>query len=67
MLGYNPNVVNKRDIEQVVEALPAEASLDDAMHALYLRALIDRAERDIREGRTCTHEQAKQRLAKWLR
>jgi predicted transcriptional regulator len=51
----------------VIEALPEDASMDDIMRALYIRAKIERAERSIDEGRGVTHEEAKKRLQKWLK
>jgi S-ribosylhomocysteine lyase LuxS involved in autoinducer biosynthesis len=66
-VGYNLAMSGKQDVQQVVDALPDEATLDDAIHALYLRAMLDRAEDDVRNGRVLSHEQAKKRLAKWLK
>ena len=51
----------------VIEALPEDASMDDIMRALYIRAKIEKAERSIEEGRGVTHEEAKKRLQKWLK
>lgn len=46
----------------MIDALPEDASLDDIMEALYLRAKLERAERSIEEGRGIPHEEAKKRL-----
>ena len=51
----------------VIEALPDDASMDDIMRALYIRAKIERAERSIEEGRGITQAEVKQRLQKWLK
>ena len=51
---------------QVIDSLPDEASMDDVMHALYVIAKFQRGEREIREGKGIPHEEAKQRLQKWL-
>ena len=51
----------------VIDALPENASLDDIMEALYLRAKLERAERSIEDGRGIPHEEAKKRLQKWLK
>jgi len=52
---------------QVIDALPDEASMDDIIHALYVNAKFEHGEREIREGNGVPHEQAGQRLRKWLR
>ena len=51
----------------VIEALPEDASMDDIMRALYIRAKIERAERSIEEGRGVPQAEVKQRLQKWLK
>jgi hypothetical protein len=53
--------------KSVIEALPEDASMDDIMRALYIRAKLERAERSIEDGRGIPHAEAKQRLKKWLR
>ena len=52
--------------KRIVEALPDGASMDDVMHALYVVAKCRRGEREIREGKGIPHEEARQRLQKWL-
>ena len=46
----------------VIDALPADASMDDIIHALYLDAKFTRGEQEIRDGKGIPHEQAKERL-----
>jgi hypothetical protein len=53
--------------KQVIDALPDDASMDDIMHALYIRAKCERADRLIEEGKGIPHEEAKTRMQKWLR
>ena len=53
--------------KSVIEALPEDASMDDIMQALYIRAKLERAERSIEDGHGIPHAEAKQRLKKWLR
>ena len=53
--------------KQVIDALPKEATFDDIMHALYVRAKFVRGETEIREGKGVPHEEAKRQLGKWIR
>jgi predicted transcriptional regulator len=56
----------KREVISLVRRLPDDASLDDIIHALYVRAKIERGEREIREGKGIPHEEARKRiLRKW--
>jgi len=60
-------MTTKEIARSVIEALPEDASIDDIMQALYVRAKLERAERSIEEGRGIPHAEAKGRLQKWLR
>ena len=51
----------------VIDSLPDQATMDDIMHALYVRTKFDRGEREIREGQGIEHTEAKQRLQKWVK
>jgi predicted transcriptional regulator len=58
-------MVAKEAAKHVIDAMPDDASMDDIIHALYVRAKFEHGEREIREGRGVPHEQAKERLRKW--
>ena len=57
----------KEAAKQVIDALPDDATVDDIIHALYIKVKCERGEREIREGKGIPHDQAKQRMQKWLR
>jgi len=46
---------------------PHDASMDDALHALYIRAKFEHGEREIRAGRGVSHAAAKRRIRRWVR
>ena len=56
----------KDSAKQVIDTLPDEATIDDIIHALYVKAKFDRGEQEIREGKGISHKEAKQRLQKWV-
>ena len=60
-------MVMKEEAKRIIDTLPDEASLDDIMHALYVTAKFQHGEKEIREGRGVSHDEAKKRLEKWLR
>ena len=60
-------MTTKEIARSVIEALPEDASIDEIMQALYVRAKLERAERSIEQGRGIPHAEAKQRLQKWLK
>lgn len=60
-------MVAKEIAKQVIDELPDDASMDDIMYALYVRAKIEQGDREIREGKGIPHEEAMKRLDKWLR
>ena len=58
---------DKEDARQVVDTLPDTATLDDVMHAIYLKAKFSKGEQEVRDGKGVPHEQAKKRLKKWVK
>jgi hypothetical protein len=58
----------EKDIaKQVIDALPEGATMDDIMHALYVRAKFGKGEQEIRDGKGIPHDEAKRRLSKWVK
>ena len=60
-------MVEKEMARQVIDALPDTATMDDIMHALYVRAKFARGEQEIRDGKGVPHDDAKRRLGKWVK
>ena len=54
----------KQRVLEAVEALPADATIEDAMERLYFLAKIQRGLEQADAGETMTHEEAKRRLLK---
>jgi len=53
--------------KKVIDTLPDEATMDDIIHALYIKTKFEHSEREIREGKGISHKEAKQRLQKWVK
>ena len=53
--------------KHVIEALPDDASMDDVIHALYIKAKFDHGESQVREGQGIPYEEGKRRLKKWVK
>lgn len=54
----------KQRVLEAVEALPADATIEDAMERLYFLAKIQRGIEQADGGETISHEEAKKRLLK---
>jgi len=54
----------KQRVLEAVEALPADATIEDAMERFYFLAKIQRGLEQADAGETMTHEEAKKRLLK---
>ena len=54
----------KQRVIEAVEALPADATIEDAMERLYFLAKIQRGLEQANSGDTLTHQEAKERLLK---
>ncbi|MCD4700100.1 MAG: hypothetical protein K8R91_05970 [Phycisphaerae bacterium] len=60
-------MVVKDVAKNVIDSLPDQASMDDIILALYVNAKFEHGEREIRQGQGVPHEQARQRLQKWVK
>ncbi len=57
----------KEKVQQVVGELPEDIDVDVLVEKLYLLEKIELGERQLAEGKGVLHEEAKKRLAKWLK
>ena len=56
----------KEQVQQILESLPEDASLEDIQYHIYVRQKIQQGLDDVDAGRTMSHADVQQRLAKWL-
>ncbi len=52
---------------QLVERLDDDVSFEDIIYELYMLEKIQRGMKDAEEGRVVSHEEAMQRLGRWLK
>lgn len=57
----------KQEVEAMLKHLPDDSTIEDIQYHLYVLEKIRRGRDDIRDGRTHTQAQAKERLNKWLK
>lgn len=55
----------REEIHKLADQLPADATWDDAMYALYVRQKIDAGRKAVAEGNVVTQEQLEQQIAEW--
>jgi len=56
----------KQQVQDLLENLPEDASLEDIQYHIYVRQKIEQGLADIAAGRVVSHEEVQRRLAKWL-
>ena len=56
----------KEQVQQILEMLPEDASLEDIQYHIYVRQKIQQGIDDEDAGRVVSHADVQQRLAKWL-
>ena len=59
--------MNKRDILELVQAMPEEIDLDELMYRLYLKQKLQAAEAAFQEGRVIPHDEAVRWSQAWFR
>ena len=57
----------REKVIQVVQDLPDDASVEDAVERLLLLAKIERGIQQADSGQTLAHAQVRERMAKWLK
>jgi len=57
----------KNIAKNLIDSLPSKATMDDCIHALYVHAKFEHGEKEIRQGKGISHEEAKKRLRKCLK
>jgi len=60
-------MTNKEKMIDVMQDLPDDASIEDAMERLLFLAKIERGLKQADAGKAISHEAVKERMAKWLR
>jgi predicted transcriptional regulator len=56
----------KQLLERAVANLPEDATMDEAVDALYLALKVGRGRAEIKEGRGVSQEEVEESLEKWL-
>lgn len=57
----------KDEVRKLLERLPDEASFEDIQYQVYVLDEISRGEEEVAHGEGVDHEDARRRLAKWLK
>jgi predicted transcriptional regulator len=60
-------MTTKEKVIQAVQALPDDASIEDAMERLLFLAKVDRGLEQADSGQTMPHTKVKERMSKWLK
>lgn len=58
--------MQKQRVQQLLDAFPDEVNVDAFLEKIYLLEKIEIGERQIDAGEVVPHDEAKQRLQKWL-
>jgi predicted transcriptional regulator len=56
----------KEQVQQILEMLPEDVSLEDIQYHIYVRQKIEQGLEDAEAGRVVSHAEVQRRLAKWL-
>ena len=56
----------KQEVKKLLDQIPDAASYEEIQYHIYVRQKIERALKDVAEGRTVSQEEVERRLAKWL-
>lgn len=57
----------KETVKRIVDILPDDTTIDDVIHALYVKTKFDNGLNEILDGCGISHQEAKRRLQKWIK
>lgn len=57
----------KQDVIEMIRNLPDEVDYDEIMAEIYFRQKVDKSLRQIDEGKTISHQEARERVSKWIK
>ena len=60
-------MTTKERVQQAVNSLPEDASIEDAMERLLFLAKVERGLQQADAGQTISHAEVKEKMAKWLK
>ena len=60
------NMNTKEIVKKLVDTLPDNTTIDDVIHALYVKTKFDNGFNEILNGAGINHQEAKTRLKKWV-
>ena len=55
----------KEEVIKIIKELPDNATIEDIMHQLYVRAKIEAGLKELNEGKGIPHEEAMEKVSKW--
>ncbi len=56
----------KEEIIKIIKDMPETVTIEDIMQKLYVRAKIEAGLNELNEGKGIPHEEAMERMSKWL-
>jgi predicted transcriptional regulator len=56
----------KGEVIKLIQELPDNVTIEDILYRLYVRARIEEGIKELDEGKGISHEDAMERIAKWL-
>ena len=59
-------MTTKEAVIEIIRKLPDDATIDDIMAEFYARSKIEEGLRQLDAGEGISHEEAKERVGKWL-
>lgn len=54
--------IDKKRIQQAIDGLPEDATIEDALYELYVLHQVSKSLQDVAQGRTISHEKMKQQF-----
>ncbi len=60
-------LISRQNVLRLVKDLPKQVDFDDLVYRIYLQHALAASEKDIRAGRTLSHQQVLREVRKWFK
>jgi len=66
-ISHDIELPKRDEVIEIIKTLPAESALNEIIYHLYVKEQILLGQKDARDGKSYTTEEAKERLKKWFK
>ncbi len=56
----------KQEIIELIQTMPDDVEYDDIMAKIFFMQSVEKSQKQVEEGKTISHDEARARMSKWI-